>query len=60
MAKTVICKPKELMTEVGNEKAIEYFQKRIDEIGKPKNFQEVCNISGLETAIAFIENKIGQ
>ena len=58
MAQTVIGKAKELMEEVGIEKAIAFFQKRIDDIGKPKNFQEVCNISGNETAIDFIKGNI--
>jgi hypothetical protein len=58
MAQTVIGKAKELIEEVGTEKAIAFFQKRIDDIGKPKNFQEVCNISGNETAIDFIKGNI--
>jgi len=58
MAQTVIGKAKELIEEVGNEKAIAFFQKRIDDIGKPKNFQDVCNISGNETAIDFIKGNI--
>ena len=58
MAQTVIDKAKELIEEVGTEKAIAFFQKRIDDIGKPKNFQDVCNISGNETAIDFIKGNI--
>jgi hypothetical protein len=58
MAQTVISKAKELMEEVGTEKAIAFFQERIDLIGEPKNFQDVCNISGNETAIDFINGKI--
>lgn len=58
MAQTVISKAKELMEEVGTEKAIAFFQERIDLIGKPKNFQDICNISGNETAIDFINGKI--
>ena len=58
MTQTVIGKAKELIEEVGNEKAIAFFQKRIDDIGEPKNFQDVCNISGNETAIDFIKGNI--
>jgi hypothetical protein len=58
MAVTVIDKAKELIKEVGTEKAIAFFQKRIDDIGEPKNFQDICNISGNETAIDFIKSKM--
>jgi hypothetical protein len=58
MAQTVISKAKELIEEVGTEKAIAFFQKRIDDIGIPKNFQDVCNIAGNETAIDFIKGNI--
>lgn len=58
MAQTVIGKAKELIEELGTEKAIAFFQKRIDDIGEPKNFQDICNISGNETAIDFINGRI--
>ena len=58
MAQTIIYKAKEMIKEVGTEKAIDFFQKRIDDIGKPKNFQDVCNISGNETVIDFIKGNI--
>lgn len=58
MAKTIIDKAKELIEEVGHEKAIEFFQERINEIGEAKNFQDVCNISANETAINFIKGRI--
>ena len=58
MAQTVIGKAKELIEEVGTEKAIAFFQKRIDDIGEPKNFQDICNISANETAIDFIKGNI--
>jgi len=58
MAQTKIDKAKELIEELGTEKAIAFFQKIIDNIGKPKNFQDICNISGNETAIDFIKGKI--
>lgn len=58
MAQTVISKAKELIEEVGTEKAIAFFQKRIDDIGEPENFQDICKISGNETAIDFIKGNI--
>lgn len=57
MGKTIIDKAIELIEELGHEKAIEFFQKRIDEIGLPRNFQDICNISGNETAIDYIKGK---
>jgi hypothetical protein len=58
MAVTIIDKAKELILALGDEKAIAFFQKRINEIGEPKNFQDVCRISGNETAIDFIKGNI--
>lgn len=58
MAQTVIGKAKQLIEEIGTEKAIDFFQKRIDDIGEPKNFQDICNINGNKTAINFIKGKI--
>ena len=57
MAKTVIDKAKELISELGKEGAIEHFNELIKEIGEPRNFEEICRISGLETAIDFINGK---
>ena len=58
MAITVIDKAKELIESVGKEEAIKVFEKRIEELGHPKNFEEVCKLSGLETAIQFIKGEI--
>jgi len=58
MAKTVIQYAKELIESVGREEAIKVFEKRIEELGKPKNFEEVCKLSGWETAIQFIKGEI--
>jgi hypothetical protein len=55
---TVIDKAKELLNELGKENAINFFQKRIDEIGKPKDFQDLSNISGYETAIEYLKKQI--
>lgn len=53
---TVIDKAQSLIKEQGHKKAIIFFKKRIDDIGIPKSFQDVCNISGNEVAIEFINN----
>lgn len=53
MAKTVIKYAKELVETVGKEKAIEVFENRIKEKGEPKNFEDICKISGWEVAINF-------
>lgn len=53
--KTVIQKAKELVKSVGPEEAIAMFQQRIEKIGKPKNFEDVCTLSGCEVAIEFIK-----
>lgn len=58
MARSVINKAKELIESVGKEEAIKVFEKRIEELGQPKNFEEVCKLSGWETAIQFIKDKI--
>ena len=58
MAKTVIEYAKELIGSVGVEEAIKVFEKRIEELGQPKNFKEVCKLSGWETAIQFIKGEI--
>jgi len=50
---TVIQKAKELVQEIGKEKAIEHFKNRIV---TPKNFQDICNNSGNEIAIKFIND----
>tara|TARA_R110000772_G_scaffold3193_5_gene11559 strand:+ start:5352 stop:6185 length:834 start_codon:yes stop_codon:yes gene_type:complete len=55
---TIIGKAKELVEQHGEEYAIEFFENRINEIGDPKSFQDVCNISGNETAIQWIKGKI--
>ena len=47
---TVIDKAKELLEAEGSEKAILFFEERIKEIGDPKCFQDVCNISGNKVA----------
>jgi hypothetical protein len=58
MAVTVIDKAKELISEVGEKQAIAYFEDRINKIGTPFTFEMVCRVSGLETAIDFIKNRI--
>ena len=56
MTQTVIGKAKELIKSVGKDKAIEFFQKRIDLIGEPKTFQDICDMSGNETAVSYIKD----
>lgn len=58
MAKTVITKAKELIKEVGEEQAIKYFQDKIDLLGEPKNFEELCVQGGWEIAIEYIKGNI--
>jgi len=58
MAQTVIGKAKELIESVGKDEAIKFFEDRIKKLGKPKDFEELCMLSGWETAIDFIKGKI--
>ena len=52
---TIIDKARELIKEEGPEGTIAFFQRRVDELGNPKSFQDECNISGWETAINYIK-----
>lgn len=56
---TVIGKANELVVQHGKEYAIKYFQDKIDEMGKPKDFGELCKQSGWVTAIKHIKGEIG-
>lgn len=58
MPKTVIQYARELIETVGHEEAIKVFEQRIKDTGNPKSFEEVCKISGWETAIRFIKGEI--
>lgn len=53
-SKTVIDTAKELVESIGKEEAIKVFEKRIAEYGTPKDFETICKISGLKTAIEYI------
>ncbi len=55
---TVISKAKELVATVGKDEAIKYFENKIKEFGVVKNFEDLCVVSGWETAIAFIKDEI--
>jgi hypothetical protein len=55
---TVIDKAKELILTIGEENAIKYFQNKIQELGDPKTFAEICKISGFEIAIEFIKKNL--
>lgn len=54
---TIFKQAKELRESLGEEKAIEYYQKQLDELGEPKNFPEVCKQSALLTAIDVVMGK---
>ena len=55
--KTIFQHARELIESHGKEYAIAEYEKRIKELGEPKDFGEVCKLSGYETAIEYI-NKI--
>lgn len=57
-SKTVIQYARELVEERGQEEAIKIFQNRIDELGQPKNFEDICKVSAWETAIQYIKGEI--
>lgn len=52
---TVIQKAKELVVEVGKEKAIQYFKNRIV---KPQGFDDIFNNSANEIAIEYIQKNL--
>lgn len=54
---TVIDHANDLIEKHGKEYAIADFKKKIEELGKPKNFMEVCKLSGYKTAIEYINGK---
>lgn len=56
--KSVIGKANELVEQHGKDHAIKYFQEKIDEMGEPKNFEQLCKISGWLTAISHIKGEI--
>lgn len=58
MAKTVIKFAKELVSEHGKDYAIKVFEDRIKDLGEPKNFEEMCKVSGWEVAIQYIKGEI--
>lgn len=55
---SVITKAKELIETVGKEDAIKMLEKKIEELGEPKNFEEICKLSGLETALNYVKVEI--
>lgn len=55
---SVITKAKELIETVGKEDAIKMLEKKIEELGEPKNFEEICKLSGLETALNYVKGEI--
>lgn len=55
---SVITKAKELIETVGKEDTIKMLEKKIEELGEPKNFEEICKLSGLETALNYVKGEI--
>lgn len=55
---SVISRAQELIERVGKEEAIKVFEKEIQELGRPKNFEEICMLSGKETAIQYIKGEL--
>lgn len=55
---SVIDRAKRLIELVGKEEAIKVFEKEIEDFGEPKNFQDICKLSGLETAIQYIKGEL--
>ena len=53
--KTIYSEALRLKEELGKEKAIEFFENKIKGYGEPKNFADICKISGYETAIEIIK-----
>lgn len=56
--KSIITQATELIETVGEENAIKFFEEKIITLGKPKNFDEICKLSGYETAIQFIKGEL--
>lgn len=54
MTKSIINKAKELIDSVGKEEAVKVFEKKIEELGEPKNFEEICKLSGCTEPLYFI------
>lgn len=55
---SVITKAKELVEAVGKEEAIKLLEKKIKDLGEPKNFKEICILSGWETALNYVKGEI--
>lgn len=54
---TVIDKANNLLEEQGELLALKYFQDKIEKMGTPKDFEELCKKSGWITAINYIKSK---
>ena len=52
---TVIGKAIELIEIHGEVYAILFSQNKIEELGEIKNFEQVCKLSGFQTAIEYIK-----
>jgi hypothetical protein len=54
MAKTIVDKASELIKTEGYENAVLFYQKRLENIGFPKNMQEVFDVAANEAMIEYI------
>jgi hypothetical protein len=54
---SVISRAKELVKHLGKDKAIEVLQAEIEKYNKPYSFEDICLMSGKQTAIDFIKEK---
>lgn len=51
---TIIEKAKELIQSHGKDYAISYFADKITALGEPKNFSEICKLSGWSIAVKYM------
>lgn len=58
--KNVIAIVKELVENVGEEESIKLFEKRIEELGEPKTFEDLYKVIAWETAISYIKGEIDE
>ena len=57
---SIITRAKELINSFGKEETIIYFEKEIEKLGEPKSFEDMCKLSGFETAIKYIKEELEQ
>lgn len=52
---SIVGKARLLVESHGKEYAINFYKNKIEELGAPKNFEDVCTLAGYETAIEWLE-----